>query len=307
MRSIAALFLMLMIVGQNPAFSQESVQDWSKRVIELQGKEGQNFEQDLNLVKGLLFLQRRTEALTLINKMVKLYNRKDSRLTELFETASEQFFFQDTAELSAEAIQYIRDENWSEAKDKLDSALQKEPGQRLITMRSIQVALALGNVSKAADLIKNAELYYADLTVLKIYKAWVNIHQKNAKEAIRILSPLWYSDQKMFEKNESVMLAFLKAMEMNKYQLDWSSVSKIIIKNPEWACARLLKTKSKSMTPVEYKKELLAIKGVIETSSKTKSKPKEAKENSYQFLGLVAVDSCKKELEEILSKINETK
>jgi tetratricopeptide (TPR) repeat protein len=307
MRRIAALFLMMLIVGQKPVFSEESVQDWSKKVIELQDKEGQNFEQDLTLVKGLLILQRRTEALTLINKTLKAFNRKDSRLTELFETALDQFFFQDTAELHAEAIQYIRAENWNEAKDKLDTALQKEPGHRMTTMRSIQVALTLGNDSKAADLIKTADQFFPESVPLKVYKAWFYIQSKNAKEAIRIISALWISDRKLFEKNEAVMLAFLKAMDLNKYQLDWVNVSKIIQKKPEWACARLLKAKNKLMTTVEYKKELLAIKAVIEVSANSKLRSKEIKEKSDQYLGLIPLDSCKKELEESLAKINETK
>jgi tetratricopeptide (TPR) repeat protein len=309
MRLLAALILTGFTLFSWNAHSQDTVFDWSKKVIELQSKEGQNFEQDLILLRGYLSFNRRTDALMLIQKMNRIHARKDIRLTELTETASEQFFFQETAELHSEALQLMRDENWSEAKEKLESALQKEPGHRLLLNRVIQTLLALEQSSKAADWFKIAEGLYPETGIDRIYRSWIGIQQQNAKDSIRPLSNLWYSDRKFFERNEAALLAFMKATELNKYQLDVPAIQRMIQKHPEWWCARLMWVKSRwNSKPIELKKELLKISKDLEVAERVKvPAKKDQKGNLDPFVGLVSKDGCKKDLNQSLSAISETK
>ncbi len=305
---MTALFLTAFLFCGAVSFAQETVLDWSNKVIELQENQGQNFEHDLTLVKGLLYLQRRSEALDLILKMGKVHNRKDPRLAELFESASNQYFSQETGELFAEASILIRDENWPEAKDRLETALKKEPFHRELVLHSIQVSLATGTIDRASEIEKAASPYYGDSTIWKIYRAWILIHQKNGKEAIRILSALWNADRKPFERQEAWMLAFLKAMELNKYQLDWDNVGKIIQKHPEWICSRLTRIKLRTLPATKYKKELSSIQSVMKDPVKfQKTIDQQAKDSKNQYKGLVATESCKKEVDELILKISETK
>ena len=170
MQWLTALFLTVFGLNSVPSFAQDSVQDWSKKVIELQEKEGQNFEQDLQLVKGFLYLQRRAEALTQLSRLMKIHGKKDSRLNELYETASDQFFFQDTAELYADVLQTIKAELWAEAKDKVELGLQKEAKHRLLTLRAIQLGLILNQQGLLVENSKTAESYFSEFPVWKIYR-----------------------------------------------------------------------------------------------------------------------------------------
>jgi hypothetical protein len=308
MHRTTALFLTAILFNGAATFAQETVLDWSNKVIELQEVQGQNFEQDLTLVKGLLYLQRRSEALDLILKMGKIHHRKDPRLTELFEAASNQYFAQETGELFAEASILIRDENWLEAKDRLETALKKEPLHRELILHSIQVLLVTGGIDRAAEIEKAANPYYGDSTIWKIYRAWILIHQKNGKEAIRILSALWNADRKPFERQEAWMLAFLKAMELNKYQLDLEYVDKIIQKHPEWICSRLTRLKLRPLSSAKHKKELFSIRSLMKDMTKyQKAIDQQAKDSRNQYKGLIPTDACKKEVEELILKISETK
>lgn len=308
MRSFTALFLTFFGLLQPFCRAQDTVLDWSKKVIELQEIQGQNFEQDLLLVKGLLYLQRRSEALELIQKINRIHQRKDPRLTDLLETASNQYFQQETMELYAEASILIRDDNWPEAKDRLETALKKEPLHRELLTASIQVALVTGSVDRAAELEKAGSPFYGDSMVWKTYRAWIQIQQKNGKEAMKILAPLWNSARAQFGRHEIWMLAFLRAMELNKYQLDWESAIKIIRSHPEWACSRLVKIRLKPLSTLKQRKELLEIKAVLDDSKKFQSAvARQEKEFRNQYKGLIPVESCKKETEELLSKISETK
>ncbi len=308
MRSFTALFLTFFGLAQPFCRAQDTVLDWSKKVIELQEVQGQNFEQDLLLVKGLLYLQRRSEALELIQKINRIHQRKEPRLSELLETASNQYFQQETMELFAEASILIRDDNWPEAKDRLDTALKKEPLHRELMTTAIQVALATGNVDRAADLEKAGAPFYGDSMVWKTYRVWIQIQQKNGKEAMKVLALLWNSTRAQFSRNEVWILAFLKTMELNKYQLDWDAVVKIIRRHPEWACSRLAKIRLKPLPSVKQRKELLEIKAVLEDPKKFQSVLMvQEKEFRSQYKGLIPLESCRKEVDDLLSKISETK
>ena len=291
MHWVTALFLTTLGLVSLPVFAQESIQDWSKKVIELQEKEGQNFEQDLQLVKGFLYLQRRVEALTLLNRLMKS-QRRDSRLSALYETASNQFFFQDTAELYADSVQLIREERFAEAKEKLDIALQKESHHRLLILREIQVGIVLGQSDSIVEPIKVAESLYADLTVWKVYNAWINLTKSDGKDAYRMMSGLWVTDRKLFETSEVATLAFLQAIDLkaNHSPSDSNEVIallKIVQKHPEWVGARTWK-------PVKDAKEIASLKIQFQDLGKLNAaREKLEKETSYFYVGFISLEKSK--------------
>lgn len=301
MQWFTALFLTVFGLNASLSYAQESVQDWSKKVNELQEKEGQNFEQDLQLVKGFLYLQRRSEALTQLNRLMKVHGKKDHRLNELYETASDQFFFQDTAEIYADLLQTIKDENWPEAKDKVELGLQKENKHRLLTLRAVQLGLILNHQGLLEENAKNAESYYSDLPVWKVYHAWINISKNDPKEAYRILSSLWGSDKKLFENSEALMLAFLQSLESTKNSVDMARISKILQKHPEWVGIRVWKLKNKNILPAVRKTEITQLKALFQDMKKLKAlREKTEKENSYYYLGLISMDKAKADFEELV-------
>lgn len=307
MHRLSALFLAFFVFFNVQSLAQESIQDWSKKVVELQELEGQNFDRDLVLVKGYLYLHRRVEALTLLSKLIKQFPKKESVLSELFETASQQFFYQETSELHADALQFIQSEIWSEAKDKIDIALQKENGHQQLVFRGVQIALALGKPGSVNDLVKLGETIYSDQFVWKILFSWHAYQKEDYREIYRVLNPIWLQEKKKFESDEAAYLIYLKMQESLKFASDWVAISKIIQKNPHWVGVRLWRLKNKVFTDVEKTAELKSLQTQFELKKKgsdLKSAGKKVKPVSY-FSGLVQLESVKKELDSVLSKISE--
>lgn len=301
MQIVTALFLTAFGLASSGASAQDSVQDWSKKVIELQEKEGQNFEQDLQLVKGYLYLQRRAEALTQLNRLIKTHGKKDQRLNELYETASDQFFFQETAELYADLLEAIKQENWSEAKDKAEQGLQKEPKHRLLSLRAIQLGIILNQQALLLEGSKNAELFFSDSPVWKIYDAWIRLSKADSKEIYRTLQSWWSSDRKFFENAEVPMLVFLQSLDQTKHSVEWSLVSKVIQKHPEWVGLRFWMLKSKNTPASERKKEINGLKALFQDMKKLKElREKGERATGNQFLGLISIDQTKAEFEELV-------
>jgi len=295
-----ALFLTVVNVVAPWSSAQETIQDWSKKVVELQEKEGQNFEQDLQLAKGFLYLQRRQEALALLNRlMTKGSHQKDARLNDLYETASTQFFFQDTAELYSEVVQLIEEESWGEAKEKTETALQKESRHRLLTLREIQLGLVLGQVDRISETVRIADSLFSESSELKVYDAWINLNKNDAKEAFRILSSLMLTDKKIFEKSEVPSLAYFQSSELNKHGVDWSLFSKIVQNHPEWVGMRVWRLKNKSFTPMDRAKEVQQLKDLFSDLKKLKDwRGKQEKESTYFYSGIVSLEKTKASFDE---------
>jgi len=311
MQWVTALFLTVLSLLPFSSSAQESIQDWSKKVVELQEKEGQNFEQDLQLVKGFLYLQRRADALLLLNRLMKSANKKDPRLAELFETASTQFFLQDTAELYSDVVQLIQEESWTEAKEKTEAGLQKESRHRLLTLREIQLGLVLGQTDLMTDAIKLTESTYPENTEWKVYSAWISLSKNDAKEAYRVLSALWTVDKKIFEKSEVAMLAFLQAIELTKHagdrgiehSVEWAQLSKLIQKHPEWIGVRVWRLKNKSFAEADRKKEIAQLKELFSDLKKLKEqREKQEKECSYFYSGIISAEKSKTLFDEYLAQ-----
>ncbi|MBC7398007.1 MAG: hypothetical protein H7333_11240, partial [Bdellovibrionales bacterium] len=138
------LLLAILCLGPGPASAtpietelNESVQkkDWPGVVLLLQPRQGQNFEHDLILARAMISLERRQEALKLLDELYATH--KDERTQKLFNLAGTLFFNQDTSTLYYEAVQLLSGAKFAEAKDKLDQAASKEPGQVMVLVRLV--------------------------------------------------------------------------------------------------------------------------------------------------------------------------
>jgi hypothetical protein len=307
MGNVTALFLAFVLLLIDQSLAQESIQDWSNKVIELQERQGQNFDQDLTLVKGYLLLHRRQEALSLLSQLKPLAQKKNElALKELYEAATDQFFFQETAENHAEALELIRSDRWTDAKEKLEVAIQKEPGHRQLVLRLLQVALSSNALGSASEQIKFGEEHFASEFSWRILYAWFSFRKENYKEAYRVLNPIWVSEKKKCEQEEASYLIYLKVQEMLKFSPDWSAISRIIQKNPSWLGVRIWRIKNGNLSPVEKSKELKLIqKQYVVSKAKIESEigSKKTTPVSY-FYGLVSLDSIKKEMDVLQLKIS---
>jgi hypothetical protein len=113
--------------------------DWTAQVSLLNPRKGQNFEQDLQLGKALLQLDRRIDSLKVL---VPLHQgSKDERVARLVRLASEMFFNQETSNLFFEALRLLSIGKYGDAKDRLEQANSKEAGNLIVIQRLIQVEI----------------------------------------------------------------------------------------------------------------------------------------------------------------------
>jgi hypothetical protein len=162
--------------------------DWPNLVLVLKPHEGQNFEHDLTLAKAYLSLERRAEAIALLKKLNEPGGRHDDRARSLFELSLTQFFSQDTSTLYFEAVKFISQQRWAEARERLDQAASKEPGQGWILLRQIQVHLALNAKAALEDDFKLASEEALPFPEFKIYSAKLML--MNIKAAPVEIAPL---------------------------------------------------------------------------------------------------------------------
>jgi tetratricopeptide (TPR) repeat protein len=128
--------------------------DWTAQVSLLNPRKGQNFEQDLQLGKALLQLERRIDSLKVL---VPLHQgSKDERVARLVRLASEMFFNQETSNLFFEALRLLSIGKYGDAKDRLEQANSKEAGNLMVIQRLIQVEILTGAYDSARSRLKEA-------------------------------------------------------------------------------------------------------------------------------------------------------
>ncbi|MBU6152919.1 MAG: hypothetical protein KGP28_01330 [Bdellovibrionales bacterium] len=158
----ASIFLLLLFTpsvhaGVGPSFESElrdaiAKNDWEAQVSLLQPKKGQNFEQDLQLAKALLQSEKRIESLKVLSTLY--LSGREERITKLIHTASEMFFGQETSNLFFEGVRLLSIGKFADAKDRLDQANSREPGNVLVNTRLIQAEILTGAVDAASIRLK---------------------------------------------------------------------------------------------------------------------------------------------------------
>lgn len=128
--------------------------DWAAQVALLNPRKGQNFEQDIQLGKALLQLERRIDSLKVL---VPLHQgSKDERVARLVRLASEMFFNQETSNLFFEALRLLSIGKYGDARERLEQANSKEAGNLMVIQRLIQVDILTGAYDSAGSRLKEA-------------------------------------------------------------------------------------------------------------------------------------------------------
>jgi hypothetical protein len=220
-----------------PVLTAHAVEkDWAAIVTSLAPKQGQNFEQDLQLAKALFSLERRPEAMAVLNEY------EDPEAAKLARLISGQFYTQDSATLYYEALRLIALSKWSEAREKLESALTREAGNGLVLQRLIQVELVLAKKDSAAEHLKLAQELLPHSKELAFFAAKLALDTADYREAYRILSgvksqvlleqtlSVWWFETllrlKKFSELQAIETRFLKDHRTWSYAIDWWIKSK---------------------------------------------------------------------------------
>ncbi len=162
MASKASILLLLIATSLNSARAGASFDlelkeatmknDWAAQVALLSPRRGQNFEQDLQLGKALVHLERRSDCLKVLLPL--LQGTRDERVSRLIRLANEMFFSQETSNLYFEGLRLLSVGKFGDARERLEQANSKETGNLLVIQRLIQVEILIGAYDSAASRIK---------------------------------------------------------------------------------------------------------------------------------------------------------
>ena len=271
--------------------------DWPSLILLLKPERGQNFEQDLILARAYLSLERRYEAIELLNEMLE--NHKDERAFKLRDLASTQFFNQDTANLYYEAIRYMGDLRWPEAKDKLEQALAKEPGQGLVLVRMVQISLILGS-KDLEEHLRAAQEVFPSSVELKVYSARAKFLADGAKETYH----LFLGMKDMLLQNDVTTEWWLEVLSKMAKTSEVAVLEKLLIKNhPHWSYSLSLFLRAEVRVPYSFLGTVsTTMVDQLEKNLKDASKIKpeleaEAKRSQYYWVGFFTDEALKTQLE----------
>jgi hypothetical protein len=268
-----------------PSVSFAVEKDSASIVLALKPKQGQNFEQDLQLAKALFTLERRIEAIRVLNEY------SDERATRMLHLVSTQFYNQETATSYYEALRAISLLKWAEARELLVPALSKEPGNGLLLQRLIQVELILKQKEPLTEHLTLAEELDPDSKELKVYSAKASFDAGDEKEAYRILS----AQKTLVQSNPVITVWWCDVLlKLKKYPELAAIQSRLLKDHPTWSFPIQWFIESKQLSVKEQK----AFQNQLEKNLKDPAKfaqeqEAEAKRTQYQWVGYYSYDSLK--------------
>lgn len=272
----------------------DSVQkkDWPSLILLLQPLQGQNFEHDLVLARALISLERRQEALKLLGELVIAH--KDERAQKLYHLAGTLFFSQDTSTLYYEAVQLLSASKFAEAKERLDQAAAKEPGQVMVLARLVEVEMLLGQKEAARNHLKLAQARTLLFPELKIYSAKMDLDAPQEKDEesedfVRQLLPLKAS----LLDNEVTLTFWAEALKRTKRSQELALLGQKTLKeHPTWSYALAWFYKNGEGTlvsPAQYKTEI--DKNLKDSAGFDSRLEKEMKRTQYLWMGYSSRES----------------
>jgi predicted Zn-dependent protease len=145
------------------------------------------------------------------------------------------FFNHDTESLYFDAVRSISISKFAEAKEKLEQAISKEPGQVLVLTRLVQVELALGLKDAAQNHLKLAQASAPFSIELKLFAAKIALDSaEDDQDWYRTFSPL---KQALLE-NEVTLTFWAEVLKRaGKTQELESLATKTLKSNPNWTYA----------------------------------------------------------------------
>jgi hypothetical protein len=234
----------LLLAANPPARASEmsdllQQKDWPGLVLLLKPKEGQNFDHDLVLSKAYLQLERRADAQRLLGQW--LDGKHDEAAQKQLDLTSNLFFNQETSNLYFDAVRLISIRKWAEAKERIDQAILKEPGNLLLISRLVQVQIQLGMRDAAREQIDAGLELNPAHRELKVFLAGLDLEDEEERDAQRTLlaekswifdhelPTLWYFESLHALKRSSEVLTMQKAIL--KSHPSWGELRLWILKN----------------------------------------------------------------------------
>jgi tetratricopeptide (TPR) repeat protein len=298
----ASIFLLLFIlissgVRAGTSFEsdlRESIQknDWPEQVLLLSGRKGQNFEHDLLLAKALLQLERRTESLKLLTALYQ--SHRDERVSKLLQLAGGIFFNQETSNLYFEGIRFLSVSKFSEARERFEQALSREPGNALVLTRLVQVEILLGLNDPASARLKEAISMAPQSPELKAFavKLALMADELNKGETPRTLA----LPRKPYPSVEVPFVFTLEALKrwgrIEEIRTIANSISR---EHPKWVYA-MTWLYSNALVPEKTRKNL---KAQIDRELKQRDRfekdlEKEMKQSQYFWVGYYSLEELVK-------------
>ncbi|MBS1959418.1 MAG: hypothetical protein JST80_08105 [Bdellovibrionales bacterium] len=248
--------------------------DWPGLVLLLKPKEGQNFDHDLILSKAYIQLERRPEAQKLLNTWLD-----DSKYAELakkqLDLVSNIFFSQETSNLYFDAVRLISIRKWAEAKDRLDQAIVKEPGNILLISRLVQVDIQLGLKDAAAEQLKVGLDLNPNQNELSVFSARLALDDEEERDAQRTL----LNQKSWIFEHELPTIWYFDSLQSLKRSSEILTMQKGILKShPNWAELRVWLLKN-GLVP---KDQIAQVKTQIEELFKDPEKFNQTQESEYR-------------------------
>jgi|GEM_PF-2428031 len=240
----ASIFLLIAIVFGAPVHAGSALDagirdailrgDWSQQVLLLGPKKGQNFEHDLQLAKALLQLERRGESLKLLNGLAQTF--RDERVTKLIRSAGEIFFHQETSNLYFEGLRFLAVGKFTDARERFDQALSKEPGNTLLLTRMLQVEILLDAPDSAAGKLKELQSLAPPSPEVKAYSLKLALLTEDRTESLPQRYAVWL--KKPYPTAEVPFVFTLEALKRSGRMDEVKSLaSSVLREHSDWGYA----------------------------------------------------------------------
>jgi hypothetical protein len=255
---LAGLLALGASLGAPTAQSFEPEMDWPEVVRNLKAKEGQNFDSDLQLIKAYVFLERRSDAQQVLKRW--LGTRQHERAVQRLDRLSTLFFSQEVSNQYYESVRQVSVRKWAEARDILESAFQKEPGNVLVITRLVQVYWQLGLKSAVEEKIKLGLDLHPEHPELKVFSSRLDLDTEDFKSAQKTLlsqkswifehelPTLWYFESLSALKRSSEIIVQMKGL---------------LKKHPHWLEMRWWLVKQRLVMGLEAEQVQAEIKSLI--------------------------------------------
>jgi cellobiose-specific phosphotransferase system component IIA len=221
---------------------------------------------------------------------------KDERTTKLFQSAGTIFFAQETSNLYYEAFEMIKNQKFTEAKEHLEQALLKEPGQVLVLTRLIQMELLLGQKEQASIHLKTAQANTSGSSDLKLFaaklaieKSLVDAEDENENELYRDFSAF----KALLLENEVTLTFWAESlMRAHKTAEIEAFAQKMLKDHPQWTYALAwFRTNANPSLLLDEKLKAQIEKNLKDKNAFLAALETEMKRSDYFWVGYVNYDT----------------
>lgn len=277
---VFALAILLQAASSNAVASSEmstllQQKDWPGLVLLLKPKEGQNFDHDLILSKAYLQLERRSDAQKLLGKWLHEDTKYEYLAQKQLDLTSNLFFNQETSNFYFDAVRLISIRKWADAKERLDQAVLKEPGNLLLISRLVQVQIQLGQKEPATEQIAAGLDLNPNQRELQVFSARLDLDNEEERDAQRTL----LSQKSWIFEHELPTLWYFESLYALKRSSEILSMQKGILKvHPSWGELRLWLLKN-GLIP---KDQMQTVRAQMDDMLKDPNKYNQTKESEYR-------------------------